>query len=42
MKFLAVFALLFGARTKKTPHNDSLRAGQYSETTFAPWKIGVL
>lgn len=42
MKFLASVALLFfKLRAKENAHNDLLRAGQYSETVFKPWKIGV-
>ena len=39
MKFLGIFALIFSARARKIHHNDALRAGQYPETTFAPWKV---
>jgi hypothetical protein len=41
MKFLEMFALLVRARTTIKPHNDMLRAGQYPDVAFSPWRIFV-
>jgi hypothetical protein len=40
MKFLAFLALLAAVRQNKA-HNDNLRAGQYPDAVFTPWKIAV-
>jgi len=39
MKLLALVVQFFSLRAKPKAHDDNLRAGDYTEPRFFPWKL---